>query len=725
MNSGLNHLIKRIFLWTATILVVFSVILFVYITVVLSSGLPTLEELENPRPDLATQIFSSDGVLLDMFATTRRTWIPYDSIPAPFINALITTEDRQFRSHWGVHTMRIAKAAVKNILSMRAREGASTITQQLARNLYFTHEISLMRKIREAYTAFQIERTYTKNEILEMYSNTVNYGRGAYGIQVAAQIYFNKQPAQLTVAECAYLVGLFKAPNYYGRVDSAGLGRRNLILAMMKDEGYVGQDDYATAIAEPLRRPERRDVMRGIAPHFVEHIRQLLSRDDMAMNILKGYDLYRDGLIIHTTLQAGVQRAANDAVEEHLEEYQRLFDKHWKWSGRNDLTESILRKAIASHPDYLNANTESKTKEVTRRLRSNITFVDSIKRVATRIQCGVVVLNPYNGAVIALVGASPQAMNLDRAARYSLNHVTQIRRQPGSAFKPFVYAMALEHGLDPESTIDGGPFTYELPDGQVWAPAGASRHGGPMTLRAGLKFSTNTVAARLITEITSPSEVVRLCQSAGIMSPLHTVPSIALGAVEVSPLELSAAFGIFVNDGMYVRPAFITRIEDRHGNVIYESRLPVEASDVVSVATARSMVSMLRGVVDGGTASGIRRFYAHEAAGKTGTTNDYADAWFVGFTPGLLAGVWVGFDDRRVQFTGDYGQGGRAAAPIWGRMMQKVYANTALGYTRARFGMDRDSTDLITPDLLANPPVETMRDTSSAASRHPIKESFE
>lgn len=684
---------------------VFAIAIFIYVAIILSSGLPTLEQLENPKQDLATQVYSADGELLEHFATTRRTYLPYDSIPKSFIDALIATEDREFRGHWGVHTMRIAKAAIKNIFAARAKEGASTITQQLARNLYFTQERSATRKIREAWTAFQIERTYTKNEILEMYSNTVYYGRGAYGIRVAAQVYFNKEPMRLTLAESAYLVGLFKAPERYASDDSLGIMRRNLILTMMSENGFITGEQYLKATSASLAKPLPNQTFRGIAPHFVETIRQQLGKDGEWSDKLKGYDLYRDGLVIYTTLDARIQRYANEAVADHLTQYQQTFSKQWSWKGKGALLNSLLDKAISKRPDYIVAKKEQRA-AISKKYKSMSWFVDSVKREATIIQTGLVVIDPRTGGVTAMVGASPRSMMNNPAARYSLNHATQIKRQPGSSFKPFVYAAAMEAGLTPESTIESGPFSITLPSGDVWAPQGSSKNGGPMSLRSALKFSTNSVAARLITEHTNPTAVVRLCHQMGIKSTLRDVPSLALGSAEVSPLELTSAYGTLLNQGVSVEPAMITRIEDRMGNVLYQAKLPSVMNDAISPQIARNMVSIMRGVVDGGTASNIRRFYKYDAAGKTGTTNDFADAWFVGFTPQLVCGVWVGFDDRRIQFTGDYGQGGRAAAPAWGRLMQKVYNNKSLGYKQLTFAIERDSTDTLSKETIINPPRE-------------------
>ncbi|MBK6291086.1 MAG: PBP1A family penicillin-binding protein [Ignavibacteria bacterium] len=686
-----------------------ALITLIFVLVVLSDGLPTLEQLENPRQDLATQVYSSDGILLEHFATTRRTYIPFDSIPKGFVNALIATEDRAFYDHWGVHSMRILKAAVKNVFALRAKEGASTITQQLARNLYFTQEQTLARKVREAWTALQVERTYTKNEILEMYANTVYYGRGAYGIRVASQVYFNKEPMRLSVGECAYLVGLFKAPEKYNSDDSLGISRRNLILQMMLDEGFINEGQWAKASSEPLVKPSPTSVFRGIAPHFAEMIRQLLGREGSWADKLKGHDLYRDGLVIHTTLDSRVQRYANDAMAEHLGTYQKTFDASWSWKSKGALLNSLLDRAIAKRSDYIAAKGNAR-KRIADRYKRTRGFVDSVKREMTVIQAGLVVIDPRTGAILALVGASPLSMKLNPAARYSLNHVTQIRRQPGSSFKPFVYASALEQGLTPETTVESGPFTTTLSDGTVWAPRGSSKEGGPVSLRTALKFSTNSVAARLITEHTTPGNVVSLCQRLGISSPLQAVPSIALGSVEVSPLELTSAYAAFVNDGVHVPPAFITKIEDRMGNVLYEARLPNSVNDALSPNVASNMISLMRGVVDGGTASSIRRFYKGDAAGKTGTTNDFADAWFVGVTPQLACGVWIGFDDRRVQFTGDYGQGGRAAAPVWGRLMQKVYNDPTVPWRRSSFAVARDSTDTVGVEVMINPPSDEIDD---------------
>lgn len=673
----------------------------------LSSGLPTLEQLENPPQELATRVYSADGAMLELYATTRRTNLEFDSIPRGFVRALIATEDRAFYDHWGVHLMRIVKAAVKNVLALRAKEGASTITQQLARNLYFTQEQTLWRKIREAWTALQIERNYTKNEILEMYANTVYYGRGAYGLRVAAATYFNKPPMKLSTAECAYLVGLFKAPERYGSDDSLGVERRNLILGMMHDAEFLTDEEWAASTAEPLVKPAANRAFRGMAPHFVEMIRQALTNNESWKERIAGHDLYREGLVIYTTLDSRVQKYANEALEEHLAEYQRMFDRSFSWNAHQDLLKELLERAVRRHPDIL-ATPENQRDVAKQRLMRNKNFVDSIKRMATIIQSGLVVIEPSTGNILGMVGASPLSMQLLPAARYSLNHATQILRQPGSSFKPFVYASALEssESVTPETLVESGPFSYQLDDGTVWAPQGSREGGGPIPLRSALKFSLNSVAARLVTEtgFTNPQKVVELCKALGITSKLSAVPSIALGTGEVSPLEMTAAYSAFGNQGVITSSSFITRIEDRMGNILYEAK-PYERirNEALTPRVADYMISMMRGVLDGGTASSIRRFYRYDGAGKTGTTNDFADAWFVGLTPQLACGVWIGFDDMRVRFTGDYGQGGRAAAPVWGRLMQKIYNDPSVRWKKRSFVVERDSTDVATDIDIRNP----------------------
>lgn len=672
----------------------------VLVFVVTSDGMPSTEQLEKPKPELATTVISADGEILDQFFVKRRTYVPLDSMPKDFINALIATEDREFYNHWGMHLMRLAQAMFKN-LTMGRREGASTITQQLARNLFLTHEVTVTRKIREAFTAVEIERRYTKREILEMYINTVYFGRGAYGLQIASELYFNKPALELTTAECAYLVGALKGPERYDPVKNydRAFQRRNVVLHNMYTTGLLTDAQYEKFKAMPIPTPAPAEISRRqtIAPHFVEWIRQQLSRDER----LKGYDLYRDGLTIQTTLNAEMQRAANDAVREHITMFQKEFNQSWSWNGKKKLLATLIQKAVSEHPSYVNAAKDQKDK-VARRLQKNRDFVDSVKKMATTVQVGFMAMDVGTGEIRAMVGGS----QFGRKVQYHLNHVTQIRRQPGSSFKPFVYASALEKGASPETAVNSGAFSYRLPSGEVWSLAGRDSSSGDVSLRSALKFSLNTVAARLITQYTTPRDVIDLAKRMGITAPLDAVPAIALGSEDVSPYDIIAAYSVFPNHGIYMEPYAITRIEDANGNVIFERKGNTNIRDAVSPRVAKQMVSMMRGVVNGGTASRVRQWYKYDAAGKTGTTNDFADAWFVGFTPQISAGAWVGFDDNRVKFTGWYGQGGAAAAPIWGRFMAKVYNNSRLRYNRYASFDDTTAVDSATSESMLNLPLE-------------------
>jgi penicillin-binding protein 1A len=677
---------------------VISLITFVYVKSVISEGMPSISQLENPKLNLATQIYSSDGVLIDNFYIERRVDLPYDSIPKYFIKALISTEDKNFYKHWGVYVGRIFQAAIKNLFAGYAKEGASTITMQLARNLYLTKETSLSRKIREAFTAIQIERNYTKEQILQLYSNTVYFGRGAYGIGVASQVFFGKNPLELTLSECASLVALLKSPTGYDPFinPEKATQRRDLILTMMLDQNAITPAEYLAAEKEPLISLDKNQMARlakarkSIAPHFVEMIRQELNDDERLAN----YDLYRDGLNITTTLNYRIQQYANEVVEEHFKDLQAMFDKNWSWSKNNKILQSIIDKAIKTNPSYRSAKSNEKD-AIYNKLKNSKNFIDSVKNAATTIQLGLVMIDPKTGDIVAMIGASPKFVKENPSAKYSLNHVTQIRRQPGSSFKPFVYTAALMHGLTPLSMIECGPYSYTLPSGEVWSPAGfgSCSPGESRSLYSALSSSINTVAARLITQVTNPDEVISIAKKMGIKSPLVAYPALALGAGgDVSPLEMTSAFGTFPTRGINTQTRFLRDVTDHYGNTIIQTnRRPIQTTGIISDTIAQEMIYMMKGVIDNGTASIIKQYFAGvEAAGKTGTTNDAADAWFIGYTPELVCGIWVGFDDKRItfDFLGSYGYGGRVAAPIWGKLMAKIYADPLLPYKQRSFGLN-------------------------------------
>ena len=687
---------------------VVSVSFVVFIKAVTSSGMPSLIELEKPDQKYATQIFSVDGELLDHFFQEKRVPLKYKEIPADFINALITTEDRKFWNHWGVYTNRVISSIFKNLTGGR-REGASTITMQLAGNLYLNRrEMTFVRKIREAATAFQIEQTYTKQEILELYTNTVNFGRGSYGLRIAANQYFDKSPNELTTAECAFLVGLLKKPEYYNKLENYNdaIKRRNLILNLMLEQNYITSKNYVNSIKEEISfmrknltrdnyLAERRNKHIGIAPHFVESIRQNLSKDKK----LSEYNFYKDGLTIYTTLDSRVQKAINKAVANYMPEVQNNFNSNYSWSKNKELLDKLLEKEIKQMQEYKDANAREKQLLISK-YKKDDNFIAKIKDQATTIQIGIVVIDQSTGAVVGMIGASPKFMKEHPDAKYSLNHAYQIYRQPGSAFKPFVYASALQKGKIPESIIESGPFTYTLPSGEIWSPAGSGKDSsGVMSLTQALIGSVNSVSARLITQVTNPGDVVAFVQRAGISSRLEAVPALSLGAGgDVSPFELTAAYSIFGNNGIYVAPYFYDRIEDIYGEVISERKLLVNYTDVLEPEIAGQMTYMMQQVVNYGTATRVKNYLKGiEAAGKTGTTNGAADAWFIGYTPQLVCGIWMGFDDKRVNFNclGTVGYGGRIAAPLWGAIMSEIYSIESLPYKQHNFGsLKVDSSDI-------------------------------
>ena len=671
-----NNLFKTVLLiCAAVILVVAGYLMY------LSQSLPSLAELENPKLEEATKIYSSDGELIDKFFLKNRTKVTLDNVPKDMIQALIATEDRKFYDHWGVDIDRIFKAFFKNILrGSLTKEGASTITQQLARNLYkhIGNEISLNRKLREAMTAVQIERTYTKEEILAYYLNTVYFGKGAYGIEAAAQTYFDKNAKSLRLDECALLVGVLKSPSNYDPVDNpeASFKRRNLVLNAMYEEEFITKETFDVVVNDPIKVNLKKDYasFNSPAPQFTEYIRQLLEKKAEKY----GYDLYRDGLKVYTSLDSRFQKHAVTAVKTLLGPFQKSFNTYWNWNANKDILNDAVEKNIKQSEVYKSAKTEQDRKNLFEKIKNDKSFIDSVKSLTSTVQVGFVVMNPKTGEIKAMVGANPNT-----TFKYGLNHVTQIRRQPGSSFKPFVYATAINNGYSPGFKISNDPISINV-GGILWSPKGGGT-GGNMTMRDGIANSVNVIAVRTAMDLAPTDKVIDLAHRMGVNSELPNVLSLALGAGEVTPLEITNAFGTFANEGIWVEPTPILKIEDRNGNIIEEFH--PETREVLSEETAYIMSDMMEDVIDYGTAVSIRQFFHRPAAGKTGTTQNYTDAWFVGFTPQFAAGVWLGFDDARIKFGGGYGQGGKAAAPIWGKFMQLLYSDDEFNFPVAYFLM--------------------------------------
>ncbi len=666
----------RALFWSAFSLIIIIIIsgLFFFAEYI-SQGLPSLEELENPKAKLASTVFSADGELIGRFFRENRIETNLDSLPKFVINELISTEDRKFYKHWGVDLDRFVKAVVKTIF-FGELQGGSTITQQLAKNLYdlriqresFSDKI--VRKMREWITAIQIEKTYSKEEILEMYFNNSYFGHGAYGIETAARVYFNKTSSQLTVPEAATLIALLNSSVLYDPVRhyDRAMRRRNLVMFNMVSTGFLKKDAYRQYKSEPIDvavSAMRKGFISHKAPGFVEYVRQQM------VKLAKKYhfNLYEDGLTIYTSIDMRMQEIALNATKTHLDNFQIKFDKLWNWRQNRPLLKSLLDKAIKNRTDYKKAKTKQDKRKIYSRLKKNTAFVDSVQQIAQRIEVGFVVLDVRDGEIKVMVGGRDQTFN------YGLNHVTQIHRQPGSSFKPIVYTCAIDNGLYPAYPILNQRFSYTEGHNE-WSPQNFGKStGGFTTLRDGLRHSLNIVAARLIIEghVKLP-QIGRYAYKMGINSRLELLPAISLGGTSgVTPLEMTSVYATLANHGIYNSPISILKIEDKDGIII--DTFGPKTREALSEETAYIMTNMLQTVMNSGTGSHVRSIYNfyRPAGGKTGTTQGFADTWFLGFTPQLAGGVWVGFDDQRVSFTGNYGTGSHAALPIWGMFMHDVY----------------------------------------------------
>ena len=693
--------IKKQKFWLISGIVAF-VLLGIFFAIVYS-GIPSLEELENPKPQLASKVFSADGELLGQYFIENRIETQLNKLPDHLVKALIATEDRKFYDHWGVDVTRFFKAMVKNLFSLSLKEGASTLTQQLARNLYelkVTRESQFdkgIRKIREWITAIQIEKNFTKREIIELYLNVSYFGRSAYGIEAASRVYFGKSASELTIPEAALFVALLKSPRDFDPVNKYdnALKRRNLVMYNMVSTGMLDRDEYDKLKEEPIvLASEKPSVMRTVAPHFMEYVR--LQMSELADKY--GYDLYRDGLNIYTSIDISMQKIANEVAAKHIGEYQKLFDKNWNWDKNKDLLATLVDEAIKKSREYRNEETQEKKAAVYNRLKKDEAFIDSVKFVATRIEVGFVVIDPFTGEIKAMVGGTNQEFGR------GLNHVSGIKRQPGSSFKPIIYATAIENGYYPSYTILNQKFDYN-----GWSPSNSDNdYSGYETMRFALAHSLNVVTGRMtISEIAPPKQVEKIAQRMGITSNIDPYPAIALGTSEVTPLELTSAFGTYVNKGVHVQPISILKIEDKNG-ILVDQFVP-EYVQAITPQTASIMESMMMDVVNYGTGAGVRRYYQYPAAGKTGTTQNFSDAWFIGYTPEFVGGCWVGFDDHRVKFTDWYGQGARAALPIWAMFMEGAYKEIKIpvGYFNYSDGIDtvafcKKTMDLGDPRLANN-----------------------
>ena len=630
----------------------------------LAQNLPSLDQLENYDPDLITRIYSSDGEVLDELFFEKRIFVSLDQIPNNMKNAVIASEDRRFYDHWGIDSKSILRAIVVNIISLGYEQGFSSLTQQVARTLYDTigFRKTIMRKIKEIITAIQIERTYTKDEILEMYLNNVHFGHGTYGVQVAAKRYFQKDVSLLTLGESAMLVGILPAPARFSPITHPERAhyKRNVVLRVMRDEKFINKEMFLEA-----RAIERENVLvdqvKGAAPYFTEYVRRTMEKEDDQL----GVNIYRDGLKIYTTLDTRLQTVAekslNDAIKNNQNKLNaRLFNNEEEFS------------QLA----YLGIFPEDTVKMM---MQGDSALYKDLRNKLL-VQGAFVALDPNSGAILAMVGGRP-----DYHDQY--NRAVQAKRQPGSVFKPIVYTTAIDNGYPVSKQLLNQPLVLRVLNSEgeweKWMPRNYDGSTSGLTsLREGIRKSVNLVAVRIVKELVPASEVTSTASRMGITTEIRAVDAIALGTSEVYLLDMVNAYSAFSNKGLLNQPFGITRVEDRYGNIIKEY-FPIR-EEVLREESAYVMTSMLQTVLDKGTGGSARwkyNFY-HPAGGKTGTTQNWTDAWFVGFSKQIAAGVWMGVDDPRVSL-GEGQDGSKAALPAWASFMAE--AHDTLGYRRVNF----------------------------------------
>ena len=680
---------------------------------VLSRDLPSLEQLETYSPRLITRILGRDGSVLKELYTERRVQVPLDSIAVPVLQAVLATEDRRFYRHWGIDPVGIFRAFAVDIATLSRRQGASTLTQQLARNLYLHRRRTIKRKLREMITAVQIERTYAKDEILQMYFTQMYFGHGAYGVQAAAKLYFGVNAWELDLPRSALLVGLLKAPAHYSPFNhpAAALRRRNTVIENMLRAGFITPAQAVAAQAAPLELAGRETAEDfGTAPYFTEYIRRKLEE----MQQPYGFDYYRDGLTVRTTLDTMVQRIAEAAVDSHMAVFQAGFNERFRREGLEDWlvdawrdslgldtlraeldslrwtldslaaaspeADTLALHARADSLDALFAAREDTAKFHAHRVMTDSAAVESVLTEHFTVQVAFVALDPKNGDILAMIGGRDWG-------RSKFNRAVQALRQPGSVFKPFVYTTAVDNGIYANYRVLNMVRPIKMEDGTWWRPENYSvnNRGSYVTLREALRRSLNNVTVRLVAgedRLVPVREVIRYAHRLGIRTPLSPVPSLALGSSGVIPLDIVTAYAVFASGGVRSVPHGLLGIDDKNGVEIF--KMDPEREVVLSEETSAIMVDLLQDVINRGTGGSARwkwKFYA-PAAGKTGTTNNFTDAWFVGFTPYIVAGVWVGFDDPAISL-GPHQSGAVAALPIWAIFMRELYK--AKGWDYAEF----------------------------------------
>ena len=734
-----NTVLKKVLIWFWSIfaLGLASIILIFWLITKGALGyLPPLDELQNPKNKFATEVISSDMQLLGRYyRQENRVGVNYEDISPNMINALIATEDARYYSHTGIDF----KSLLRAIIKMGKAGGGSTITQQLAKQLWSPRANNIferaLQKPIEWVIATKLERLYSKEEILTMYLNQFDFLYNAVGIKSAAQVYFSTTPDQLTIEEAAMLVGMCKNPSMYNprRRPERALNRRNTVLDQMCKYGYLSNQECDSLQALPVDiKYQSVDHKQGLAPYFREYLRQILTAKepkksnysewnahqydiDMRLwreNPLYGfcnknhkpdgtpYDLYHDGLRIYTTIDSRMQKYAEEAVSEHMQDLQKSFFREKRKKSyapfSKDLTEEdidgIMNRSMRQTDRYrglkkqgLNENDIRKVfnTPVTMRVFSydglidtTMTPMDSIRWNKHFLRCGFMSMDAHSGAVKAYVGGP-------NFAHFQYDMVTTGRRQVGSTIKPYLFTLAMDEGMWPCDSTVNDSITLIDGNGVAWTPRDDhhANQGEMVTLNWGLEKSSNWITAYLMSLFT-PEQLVRMMRSFGIEGPLEPVVSLCLGPCEVSVQEMVDAYTTFPNKGIRVEPMYVTRIEDNNGNVL--ATFVPKTHEIINETTSYKMIYMLRNVMDHGTGVRARFRYGLKApmGGKTGTSQNHSDGWFVGFTPSLVSGVWVGGEDRSIHFDNmSAGQGANMALPIWAIYMQKVYADEELGYS--------------------------------------------
>jgi len=710
-------------LWKIFIgIIAFSAIFIFCIGLGLFGKMPTFRDLENPKSNLASEVISEDNVVLGTYYVQNRSNVRYEQISPNVINALVATEDIRFYSHSGIDFRRTFTILFYNLIGKK--QGASTITQQLALNLFSERAKNpfkrIIQKLQEWIIAVKLERNYTKEEILTLYLNTVDFGAyNTFGIKSAARTYFNTTPNKLTPDQAAVLIGMLKGPSYYSPKNNPerALGRRNTVLENMAKAGYLSTEETEKFQQLPLNlnfNPANYNV--GLAPYFRATLKKEIQRifEEQAITKADGtpYDLDRDGLKIYTTINASMQKYAEDAQKEYMKELQQQFNTQWK--GRQDPFkdyQQVLDQGIKRSDRYRQLQSFGKTElEIQQDFKTPARMtifswkgdidtlmrpIDSVKYYKLLLRNSLMSMEPQTGHVKAWVGGT----NFEY---FKYDQVKIGTRQVGSTAKPFTYAVAIDNGYSPCLTVPNEPVEIE-----GWTPNGSSSIKGSITLKKALAYSQNYVTAYMMKQV-GATAVSTLIKKMGVTSDVPAYPSICLGTFDASVYDMVGAYSAFVNHGTWTEPIYLLRIEDKNGNILYERKPKIVFA--INDQTAYVITQMLKGVVENGTGSRLRTKYGltNPIGGKTGTTQNNSDGWFMGITPQLVTGVWTGCEDRAIHFfSTSQGEGANSALPIFALYMKKVYADSKLNYSKADFEPPKgEPTIAFDCDTYATPPEE-------------------